>query len=144
MKKIVRLTESDLVHLVKKVINEQHIEGDNLVDKLIRKGIRLMSPSVYSPKEEEIAKIMFDVVKDGKYKIVDPFKETRKDYTVGSIYFCSSKDCYQAKFKKYKLNLDGDRIMWIYPIKVQNLSTGEIYLLSSGKYNRKTFDEIMK
>jgi len=144
MKKIVRLTESDLVHLVKKVINEQHIEGDNWVDKLIRKGIGLMSPSVYSPKEEEVAKKMFDAVKDGKYKILDPFEETKKDYIVGKIYFCSSDDCYEAKLKKYKLHLDGEKIMWLYPFKVKSLSTTETYLLSGGKYNRKIFDEIMK
>jgi hypothetical protein len=42
MKKVVKLTEQDLVHLVKKVMDEQRIEGDNRVEKLIRKGIGLM------------------------------------------------------------------------------------------------------
>jgi hypothetical protein len=144
MKKVVKLTEQDLVHLVKKVMDEQRIEGDNRVEKLIRKGIGLMSPSVYSPKEEEMANMMLDVVKNGKYKIVDPFEETKKDYIVGSIYFCSSNDCFRAKLKRYKLNRDGNKILWLHPIKIESLGTREQYILSSGKYNEKIFNEIMK
>ena len=50
MKKIIRLTESELISLVKRVIKEERTSGDivsartNLVTKLKNKGYRLTKP----------------------------------------------------------------------------------------------------
>ena len=145
MKKIVRLTEQDLSRLVEKVMNKG-IEGDNWIRKILRKASDSLLPSLYSPEEKEVAKAMLDAVKNGKYKILDPFKETKKDYIVGSIYFCSPNDCYEAKLKKYlqPRHALSEKKMWMYFIDVQNLSTAKKYLLPSGEYNKKIFDEIMR
>ena len=73
MKKIVRLTEQDLSRLVEKVINES-MEDDSWIRKMLRKASHSLLPSLYSPEEKEVAKAMLDSVKNGKYKILDPFK----------------------------------------------------------------------
>ena len=64
MKKIIRLTESDLTNIVQKVISEQD-------EKRIVRGINFGKHGVNKAKREGLTPYYFDFKVDGDYKLVE-------------------------------------------------------------------------
>ena len=64
MKKIVRLTESDLMNVVQKVINEQE-------EKRIVRGINFGKHGVNKAKREGLTPYYFNFKVDGDYKLIE-------------------------------------------------------------------------
>jgi hypothetical protein len=84
MKKIIRLTENDLSRIVKRVINEQYDEDDDMYDthndeteEITRSIMRLLKPYFKKHGSDNTASLLSDImlyVEDGLLEIPDLYE----------------------------------------------------------------------
>jgi hypothetical protein len=83
MKKVVRLTESDLNRIIRRIINEDSFTfGDKVRSKL---GDLLFDIEPNSPQEERLGLEIYDKVKRGNYKLIKSMKGYRGEGYVISV-----------------------------------------------------------
>jgi hypothetical protein len=124
MKKVVRLTESDLVRIVKKVIREQEVSEDGMFDDLkdtVKGFLGKSEPKKPYTVTPEIKNNLFDYLnslsfdKDEKYGRIFYYENGKKDPTIifdpTEKFFCYvyvSKRLAHEIAKKYDLLIPDD------------------------------------
>lgn len=108
MKKIIRITESDLVGLVKRVIKEQsEVEESALTfgDKIKGKLGKLVGIPETSEEEKELAEEILAKVANGDYEILESYSSFVKPKG-HEIRVTLNDGDYIVKIKKEMINMD--------------------------------------
>ena len=144
MKKIIRLTESDLVRLVKKVIKEQtsnEVEESSFTfgDKVRGKLGKLFDIPETSDDEKRLAEDILAKVESGEYDVLDTFEGfiTPKGY---KIKVSLNDGDYIVKIKKERTGLEGGHLTYT------NVTTpdGEVVNIMAKGFTNKLIDLIKK
>ncbi len=132
-KRIVRLTESDLVRLVKRVINE---DAFTFGDKVRSKLGKIVGLREKTPDEKQVANDIYNKVESGDFEVTDSM-----DGFVGKGYKISVRmddGVYLVKAQKRKTSLEGPKV---YSTEITTPKGGFVYVGSSG-YTKKLMDLI--
>ena len=134
MARIVRLTESDLVRLVKRVINEDAFTfGDKVRGKIDKV---LWGIEQENPDEKQLANDIYNKVESGDFEVTDSM-----DGFVGKGYKISVRmddGVYLVKAQKRKISLEGPKV---YSTEITTPKGENVYIGSSG-YTKKLMDLI--
>jgi transcription antitermination factor NusA-like protein len=142
MKKIIRLTESDLVKLVNRVIKEQSEVDESAFtfgDKVRNKLGKLVDIPETSDDEKRLAEDILAKVESGEYDVLDTFDsfELPKGYR---IKVSLNDGDYIVKIKKERVNLAGGHLTYT---NVTTPDGEKVNILAKG-FTNKLIDLIKK
>jgi len=133
MSKKIRLTESELVSLIKKMVNEAMSDIDNILDKISQSGIESLSP-----QEKEYLH---------HYSTTGEFMDTEDEYDEepsfeGENVFSDSIDGVNMKFKHESTEDSAGEIIHSGYLEIDNDEFyGEIYCDTEGNYSICNFED---
>ena len=136
MKKVIRLTESDLVRIVKRVISEKSSESNEaaltFVDKILDKTIGKLLGVNTTPEEEALAEKVLSAVENGDFEIVRIYKSFMIPKGCEIDVYIDGK-IYQVIAKKEKINFDGGSNTWT---SIQPPDGDRVGIMASGFTNK--------
>ena len=133
MKKVIRLTESDLVRLVKKVIKESEV-SENWLERM----------TGFSTKEnEDFGNAILDKLKKGEFKFVpQQYQNYSNDWGYRFRVCLDDKNCYSIYMKQeVQFGHGAGRTYWT--VEATNVKTGENIEIKSESLSSKIKREFL-
>jgi hypothetical protein len=133
MKKVIRLTESDLVRLVKKVIKESEV-SENWLERMT---------GLSTKENEDFGNAILDKLKKGEFKFVpQQYQNYSNDWGYRFRVCLDDKNCYSI-YMKEKVQFGHGAVRTYWTVEATNVKTGENIEIKSESLSSKIKREFL-